>query len=78
MLTGRTAAQRSSVSASTRYAVTIDYVFQPRVFSELRNGQAVALVYDGLNPLTPTYCYLKPCYLETQISYFDHLGQGTL
>jgi hypothetical protein len=78
MLTGRTAAQRSSVSASKRYAVTVDYVFQPKVFSELRNGQAVVLVYDGLNPLPPTYCYLKPYYLKTQTSFFDHVAAGAL
>ena len=78
MLTGRTAAQRSSVSASKRYTVTMDYVFQPKVFSELRNGQAVVLLYDGVDPLPPTYCYLKPYYLETQTSYFDHVATGAL
>jgi len=78
MLTGRTAARRSSVSASKRYNVTMDYVFQPKVFSELRNGQAVVLLYDGLNPHPATYCYLKPHYLKTEASYFDHLAAGVL
>jgi hypothetical protein len=78
LLTGRTAAQRSSVSASKRYSVTMDYVFQPKVFSELRNSQAVILLYDGLSPLPPTYCYLKPQYLDTQTSYFDHVAAGAL
>lgn len=78
MLTGRTAARRSSVSASKRYSVTMDYVFQPKVFSELRNGQAVVLLYDGLDPQPATYCYLKPHYLETQTSYFDHVAAGGL
>jgi hypothetical protein len=61
-----------------RRTVTMDYVFQPKVFSELKNGQAVVLLYDGLNPQPPTYCYLKPYYLDTQTSYFDHCGAGAL
>ena len=56
----------------------MDYVFQPKVFAELRNGQAVVLLYDGQNPQPATYCYLKPYYLNTQTSYFDHVGAGVL
>ena len=78
MLTGRTAARRSSVSASKRYSVTMDYVFQPKVFSELRNGQAVVLLYDGLNPQPATYCYLKPHYLKTETCYFDNVAAGVM
>jgi hypothetical protein len=78
MLTGRTAAQRTSVSASKRYTVTTEYVFQPRVFAELRNSQAIVLLYDGFNPVPPTFCYLKPYYLNTQTSYFDHVAAGAL
>jgi hypothetical protein len=78
MLTGRTAAHRSSVSASKRYSVTMDYVFQPRVFSELQNSQAVVLLYDGLDPQPATYCYLKPHYLAKETSYFDHVAAGVL
>ena len=33
------------------------------------------LPYDGLNPQPPTYCYLKPHYLDVQTSYFDHVGE---
>jgi hypothetical protein len=45
---------------------------------ELQNAQAVVLPYDGLNPLPPQYCYLKPYYLDAQTSYFDHLSRGAL
>ena len=56
----------------------MDYVFQPKVFGELQNAQAIVLPYDGLNPKPPTYCYLKPHYLDVQTSYFDHVARGTL
>ena len=43
-----------------------------------RTRQAIVLPYDGLNPLPPTYCYLKPYYLDVQTSYFDHAAKGAL
>ena len=46
------------------------------MFTELQNAQAIALPYDGFNPLPPQFCYLKPHYLDVQTSYFDHLAQG--
>jgi hypothetical protein len=48
------------------------------VFTQLQNAQAIALPYDGINPLPPQYCYLKPHYLDVQTSYFDHLDRGAL
>ena len=65
-------------SASKSYAPHHDYIFPPRVFTELQNAQAIALPYDGLNPLPPQFCYLKPHYLDVQTSYFDHLARGAL
>ena len=53
-------------------------IFSPRVFTELQNGQAIALPYDGLNPMPPQFCYLKPHYLDVQTSYFDHVARGAL
>ena len=53
-------------------------MFEPKVFAELQNAQAIVLPYDGLNPQPPTYCYLKPYYLDTQTSYFDHAAAGAL
>jgi len=78
LLTGRATAGKQSLSASKSYAPHNDYTFPPRVFTELQNAQAVALPYDGVNPLPPQYCYLKPHYLDPQVSYFDHLAGGSL
>ena len=78
MLTSRPAAQRTTVSASKTYSLVLDYVFQPKIFAELQNAQAIVLPYDGLNPQPPTYCYLKPHYLDVHTSYFDHVTAGDL
>ncbi|MFN7981322.1 MAG: TraM recognition domain-containing protein [Vicinamibacterales bacterium] len=78
LLTGRAAAARQSLTASKSYAPTYEHIFPPRVFTELQNGQAVVLPYDGVNPLPPQYCYLKPHYLDVHTSYFDHLESGAL
>ena len=78
LLGGQPTASQHSIGASKSYTFESDYLFQPRVFMELQNAQAVALPYDGVNPLPPRYCYLKPYYLDVQTSYFDHLAQGAL
>jgi hypothetical protein len=78
MLTGRAAAQKSTVTAAKTYSIAVDYVFRPKVFAELQNAQAIVLPYDGLNPQPPTYCYLKPYHLDVQTSYFDHVAKGAL
>ena len=77
-LTGKPGAQRSTMSAAKTWNLSMEYVFEPRVFAELQNAQAIVLAYDGLNPLPPTYCYLKPHYLDVQTSYFDHRAAGAL
>jgi hypothetical protein len=78
LLTGRPSASRQTLTASKTYMFESDHVFTPRVFTELQHAQAVVLPYDGLNPLPPQYCYLKPHYLDVQTSYFDHAAQGAL
>ena len=78
LLTGRPTAHRATVSATKTYNLALEYVFQPKAFAELQNAQAIVLAYDGANPLPPTYCYLKPHYLDVQTSYFDHLAKGAL
>ena len=78
LLTGRATAAKHTVTAAKTYTWEADYVFPPRVFTELQNAQAVALPYDGLNPLPPQYCYLKPYYVDVQTSYFDHVARGAL
>jgi hypothetical protein len=77
-LTGRPTANRQSLSASKSYAPHHECIFAPRVFTQLQNAQAIVIPYDGINPLSPQYCYLKPYYLDVQTSYFDHLEQGAL
>jgi TraM recognition site of TraD and TraG len=78
LLTGRPTAHRQSLSASKSYAPHHEYIFAPRVFTQLQNAQAIVIPYDGINPLPPQYCYLKPYYLNVQTSYFDHLERGAL
>ena len=50
--------------------------FEPKVFTELRNAQSIVLAYDGLNPLPPTCCYLKPHYLDKDRTYFEQLAKN--
>jgi hypothetical protein len=78
LLTGRAAAGRQSITASKSYAPINEHIFAPRVFTELQNAQAIVLPYDGVNPLPPQLCYLKPHYLDVHTSYFDHLERGAL
>jgi hypothetical protein len=40
LLTGRPAAHRATVSATKTYSLQLDYVFQPKAFTELQNAQA--------------------------------------
>jgi hypothetical protein len=78
ILTGRATAHKTSITASKNYSVQRDSIFEPRVFTELKNAQAIVLAYDGLNPIPPTYCYLKPYFLDPSVSYFEHLRRGAL
>jgi hypothetical protein len=78
LLTGSATAAKHSLSASKTYMLESDYIFQPRVFTELPHAQAIVLPYDGLNPLPPQYCYLKPYYADVQTSYFDQVEKGAL
>jgi hypothetical protein len=77
-LTGRTTANRATISASKTYKVERNPVFEPKTFAELQNGQAVVLAYDGLNPQPPTLCYLKPDYLDPNETYFEQRARGVL
>jgi hypothetical protein len=78
VLTGLSTAHRSSVTASRGYHVHRDLVFEPKTFAELRNAQAIVLAYTGSDPLPPTRCYLKPWYLDPNVSYFDQVERGEL
>jgi hypothetical protein len=76
VLTGRAAAHKSTISTSKSYVVHRDYVFEAKVFAELKNAQAIVLAYDGFSPQPPTYCYLKPHYLDRTRTYFDQVSRG--
>jgi hypothetical protein len=78
VFTGRAAANRSTVGATKGYSVQRDFIFEPKVFAELKNGQAIVLAYDGVNPQPPGYCYLKPYFLDPNVSYFEHLAAGRM
>jgi hypothetical protein len=78
ILTGRATAHRAGISTSKSYSVQRDWVFEPKVFAELKNAQSIVLAYDGLNPLPPCYCYLKPYYLDPDTTYFEQLAEGHL
>jgi hypothetical protein len=78
VLTGLAAAHRATVGASKGYSVARDFVFEPKIFAELKNMQAIVLAYDGLNPWPPSYCYLKPYFLDKNTSYFEQLAKGEL
>ena len=78
LFSGRTTAHRSSVSASKSYNLQRDYVFEPKIFGELKNAESIVLAYDGVNPLPPTLCYLKPYYLNRDLNYFEQLAKGLI
>ena len=78
ILTGRATAHRATLSTSKSYNTQTLPTFEPKIFAELKNAQAIVLAYDGLNPLPPTFCYLKPYYLDPEVSYFDHLAAGRI
>ena len=73
MFTGKAIAHKSSVTASKSYNLQRDFVFEPKIFGELRNAQSIVLAYDGVNPMPPTFCYLKPYYLDNSLNYFEQL-----
>jgi hypothetical protein len=78
LLTGRTTAHRAAISASKSYQIRREMVFEAKTFAELQNAQAIVLAYDGFNPWPPTYCYLKPYYLDANETYFEQRAKGAL
>ena len=76
--TGKALAHKANVTTSKSYNTLSDFRFDMKTFTELKNAQSVALVYDGLNPLPPTFMYLKPYYNDVNKSYFRQLADGEL
>jgi hypothetical protein len=78
VLTGVATSHRATLSTSKTYSTQMLPTFEPKVFTELKNAQSVVLAYDGLNPLPPTYCYLKPYFLDNNATYFEQLAKGEI
>jgi len=70
-LSGRTSSNKGSVSASKQYQKSKEPVFEENVFFDLKNAQSVIVAFDGISPLPPTYCYLKPDFLPVEMTWFD-------
>jgi hypothetical protein len=78
LFTGKPLSHRANITASKSYSTRSDLRFDMKTFTELRNAQSVILAYDGLNPIPPTFCYLKPYYNDPNKSYFQQLAEGAL
>jgi hypothetical protein len=70
-LSGRTSSSKGSVSASKQYQKHKEPLFEEKVFFDLKNAQSVVVAFDGVSPLPPTYCYLKPDFLPVTMSWFE-------
>src|SRR6266850_1100951 len=77
-LTGKPLADKAHISTSKTYSQQRDYRFDMKTFTELKNAQSITLAYDGLNPLPPMFCYLKPYLNDVNKSYFRQLADGQL
>jgi len=77
-LTGKPLADKAHISTSKTYSQQRDYRFDTKTFTELKNAQSITLAYDGLNPLPPMFCYLKPYLNDVNKSYFRQLADGQL
>jgi len=70
-LSGRTSSSKGSVSASKQYQRHKEPLFEEKTFFDLKNAQAVVVAFDGVSPMPPTYCYLKPDFLPVEMSWFE-------
>ncbi len=75
-LSGRTSSSKGSVSASKQYQKSKEPLFEENVFFDLKNAQSVIVAFDGISPLPPTYCYLKPDFLPVGMTWFDQQRIG--
>lgn len=79
LLSGKTVADKgTSVTASKSYGVRQLERFPQKVFAELQNAQAIVIPYDGVNPMEATYCYLKPYYLDPDMTWFEQSQRGLI
>ena len=54
----------------------LEPLFEEKVFFELKNAQSVAMAFDGITPLPPTLCYLKPDFLPVSMTWFEQEQAG--
>lgn len=78
ILTGKATSEKDSLSASKNYSTRKDFRFPQKIFAELANAQAIVIPYNGFETSEATICYLKPYYLDPNLSYFDQVRQGLL
>jgi len=78
LLTGKALSHKANITASKSYNTQTDFRFDMKTFMELRNAQSIAIAYDGLNPMPPMFCYLKPYFNDPNKSYFEQLAEGAL
>ncbi|MBZ5526109.1 MAG: hypothetical protein LAP21_28145 [Acidobacteriia bacterium] len=78
LLTGKPVADRAHISTSKTYSQQKDFRFDMKTFTELRNAESIILAYDGVTPLPPMFCYLKPYTRDINKSYFRQLADGEL
>jgi type IV secretory pathway TraG/TraD family ATPase VirD4 len=71
LLSGRTSSSKGSISASKQYQKRKEPLLEEKVFFDLKNAQSVVVAFDGVSPLPPTYCYLKPDFLPVQMNWFE-------
>jgi len=77
-LTGRAASNKANITTSKSYIQQSDFRFDTKTFMELRNAQSVTIAYDGINPMPPMFCYLKPYFNDPNKSYFRQLAHAEL
>jgi hypothetical protein len=77
-LTGKPLSDKTNISASKSYHSQIDFRFDTKTFTELKNAESITIAYDGFNPMPPTLCYLKPYYNDPNKSYFRQVADGEL
>ena len=78
LLSGRAGGGKGTYGVTKSYAPRREAVFPPSDFAKLRNAQSTVAAYDGVNPIRPTYCYLKPWYLRRDLPYFQAAENGQL
>jgi hypothetical protein len=76
LLSGKASANRTTVSTSKTYQKQKEALFEDKVFYQLKNAQSITVAYDGINPLPPTYCFLKPEFMPMQMTWFEQETAG--